>query len=255
MAVKDISISTGDELVVKTSSGAAAAPGTIIPPSGVSKEALDRANQVAEAFRTSLNQAAVAAAAAAETQAGGVPSGAGGVAWDVATAGPFLLFDPALPPQIKVTPPNPPFRPNKVIPEGALVVFYGIQYYLNNSSSFAMLAKKFNARFSTINLTNVTPGPSVVNSAVTDVAFGTASPLIEPFQLFFMVAPPVKPGNDAELFELHYTMDFDVAPSASSAGFAEYDYDPDSTFAGPFGIPPQAPGTWRRDCKFLVFKR
>ena len=247
MAVKDISISTGDELIVKTSSSgsATAAAGSMNSLAGVSKDAIDRATQIADAFRSSLNEAATAAANAPKLEAGGVPNLAGSVAWDVATAGPFLLSGPT-------APPAPPFRPNKVVPEGALVVFFGIQYYLNTPSSFAMLSKKYNARFSTINLTNVTPGPTQANLGVTDVAFPS---LIEPFQFFFMIAPPVKPGNDAELYELHYTMDFDVAPSATAAGFAEFDFDPDSTFAGPFGIPPQAPGTWRRDCKFLVFKK
>lgn len=184
---------------------------------------------------------------------------------------PPLLWSLAVYGPIQLTPfANPPSDVNTVIANGGLAAMIGISYTDPTTappSNMYLAAKDFRARFSLVNLTNVTAGPtppSIVNfpgfgnifdSTTGFVVDGANTPLaspgrfsIDPFHYFLWVFQAnVTPGSEGDLYECNFDVDISFA-GVPGGGCADYCYNTDYAHGipatAPFGLPiPQLPDT------------
>jgi len=201
--------------------------------------------------------------------------------WSLALYGPIQLNAATVPTG------NPPYDVNKVIQNGQYAAFIAISYADPTTmppTNMYLAAKDFRARFTVLNLTNGTAGPSLpsfvdypgwgnrfdaAEGHATDGASNALVPpgefSISPFTFFtWIFQANVTPGSEGDLYECNFDVDISF-PGVPGGGFANWVYDTDSSNGIPASNPfpwalpgvPMVPGTnpvWRygNGARFMV---
>lgn len=161
--------------------------------------------------------------------------------WNVLTIGPIQFLG------------DPPWRPNKIIAAGELTLILGV-VWVNPAAdpgggvpgTVVLGGRSYRIRFETIDLTNVTNGPSATFTGVFP-----AVPGIHLFPWFFR---PRDPGLNPRLYQAHLTADItNVAQPFAAFGTWHLDLDREPGF---LGLPTQNAG-FEHDvpCQFLVYRK
>jgi hypothetical protein len=161
--------------------------------------------------------------------------------WNVLTVGPIQFLG------------DPPWRPNKVIAAGEIAMLLGV-VWVNPAAdpgggvpgTVVLGGRGYRIAFETINLSNVTNGPSAVFSGVFPPVPG-----IHLFPWFFI---PGDPGTNPHLYQAHLTADI-TNVAQPFAAFATWHLDLDRE-PGFLGLPAQD-ARWEYDvpCQYLVYRK
>lgn len=147
---------------------------------------------------------------------------------------------------------NPPYRPSKIIAAGELTLMLGVVWI--NPAPFGPFSgriilggRNYRTRFETINLSNVSNGPSAMFTG----HFSAPAPTINFFPWWFI---PGDPGQNPDLYETTLTADI-TDPAQPFAAFSTWHQDLDVE-PGFLGRPTRWP-EWQYDvpAKFMVYRK